>query len=618
MPLNIRMLLSSQETLLLVMMLVMACISLPRERERKIIITNASKPLSRLEIVMGKMFGFSLVAGLLVLVMGVLSWGILYWSNRQIMHSAAQSYELQLQDFNQKVAAGAKGEEIVPPSEGTKRLKEEGSLFAYNYVSVRPENLSIVGSIDLTQNPPVRLMKGGSSERAVYRFAPRLRVPEPTLVFPVGRRAYFEFYCPYQVYGATPPTRVQIRVVAMRVDARQSVPPRPVEKVITLNARGEGVWEPNPEDGDLFSGVNEKGELTLDAGTVNVEIQCITPGVLMQIFDGTDVDPQTGPPADVPWNVVFRPIRDTEAVQFPLKNPQMLGFERRGKQEIEGRRRTDVRVGEGVLVEQAVWRFTGEDLARVTPGADGNFDLGFILDTYKMNNLEAATEAVIVVKSLDSLGDPPFSTRMQVAEKRLTTLKVPKQYLGNPDPAKRGDMVVLLACYTTDHSISMDAKSCRIELAQTPFWINLAKSELVIFLETVLLIGIAVTFSVRLGWPVAMLVTVSCALFGYFTQFILGLQEDGGLAALNYRSSGAAARTFTFQFFDAFTSGLWKILGAIATFVPDFTIYQPREYIASLQNMPMHVVLGTFAWTLIFLAPFVGLAYLLFRKQELG
>ena len=69
MPLNIKMLLTGQEWLLLIMMWVMACLSLPRERERKVIITNASKPLSRLEIVLGKMWGFSMMAGVMVLVM---------------------------------------------------------------------------------------------------------------------------------------------------------------------------------------------------------------------------------------------------------------------------------------------------------------------------------------------------------------------------------------------------------------------------------------------------------------------------------------------------------------------------------------------------------------------
>lgn len=616
MPLNIRMLLSSQEMLLLVMMLVMACLSLPRERERKIIITNASKPLSRLEIVLGKMLGFSLVAGIMVGVMGVTSWGLLHISNYRIMKAAAQSYELQQQDYNQKVAANVKGVEIVPPSEGTKQLATEGSLYAYNYVPVRTENLSIVGAIDLRQSPPARLLKGGSSERAIYRFSPGLIVPEPHLLLPPGQRAYFEFFFPVEMVTVDPrPSRVQVRVVATRTDPRQMMPAVPVEKVITLSPDGAGVWEPDPEAGDLYSGMNERGEITINSGTVTVEVQCITPGVMLRVYDGADPDPETGNYPDVPWNVLFRQVRGLEAVQPPQKNPLMRGFERREKQEIEGPKRSDMTPG-GALVEQAVFRFLGRDLAQVRPGPDDQFELGFTLDTYKTDNLDARTRARIQVKSLDSLAEQPFNHELEVTEKRLVKVKVPSRYLGNPDPAKRGDMVVIVACWTPEHSISMNEGSCRIELPSTPFWLNLFKSEAVILLEAVLLIGIAVTCSVRLGWPVAMLVTVSCMLFGYFADFILELQHGGGLEALNYRPT--ASWSMTYQFFDTFTSGLWRVLGAIATFVPDFTIYKPQDYITNLQNMPLEVVLMNAVWTMIFLAPFVGLAYLMFRKQELG
>ena len=76
-PLYIRILLTGQEWLVLVMLWVLACISMPRDRERKIVITNTSKPLSRLEMLLGKMVGFPTIAFLLLMLMGLASWGIL-------------------------------------------------------------------------------------------------------------------------------------------------------------------------------------------------------------------------------------------------------------------------------------------------------------------------------------------------------------------------------------------------------------------------------------------------------------------------------------------------------------------------------------------------------------
>ncbi|MEI8197866.1 MAG: hypothetical protein WCI73_18375, partial [Phycisphaerae bacterium] len=55
-------LLRGQEYILLILLLVLACFSLPRERERRTIITTASKPITRLELYLGKVVGFSTLA----------------------------------------------------------------------------------------------------------------------------------------------------------------------------------------------------------------------------------------------------------------------------------------------------------------------------------------------------------------------------------------------------------------------------------------------------------------------------------------------------------------------------------------------------------------------------
>ncbi len=144
-PEYIRMLLTSQELLLLVMFWVMACISLPRERERKIAITNASKPISRLEIVLGKMVGFSVMSALILLVMGLISLAILYAADARIKKEARQAITLNQSDTAQ-LSRGS-----------LEWLADQGSLFAYNFITVPKGNMSILGEIGLTQGDPVRL-----------------------------------------------------------------------------------------------------------------------------------------------------------------------------------------------------------------------------------------------------------------------------------------------------------------------------------------------------------------------------------------------------------------------------------------------------------------------------
>ena len=195
-------------------------------------------------------------------------------------------------------------------------------------------------------------------------------------------------------------------------------------------------------------------------------------------------------------------------------------------------------------------------------------------------------------------------------------LTVPGACLGNPDPSKRGDMWVRVCTFDEGHSISLTDSSVRIELPRTPFFVNLLQSELIIFLEAVLLITICVTCSVRLGWPVAMFCSGMCLAFGYLVSFISSLQNYGGLFALNYRSMGE--KSAVFNFFDGATNILWKVLAFISALVPNFTIYQPTEYIANLQHVPWAVVGWDLFTTVTYVLPFLGLAFLFFRKQELG
>ena len=53
---------------------VLACTSLPREIESRVIYTIVTKPTTRLEIVIGKVLGFARVSGLIILVMGIFTY----------------------------------------------------------------------------------------------------------------------------------------------------------------------------------------------------------------------------------------------------------------------------------------------------------------------------------------------------------------------------------------------------------------------------------------------------------------------------------------------------------------------------------------------------------------
>jgi hypothetical protein len=604
-PLYIKALLSSQEALLLIMMWVMACVSLPRERERRILITNASKPLSRLEILLGKIVGFAAVSAGALAVMGAVSLGILGVSDMRVRSRAKEAYDLQVRDYSKSLTA---------PSEALKALSEEGSLFAYNFIGVPKDGMNI-GMMSLPQGTEDktygRWFLGGTGEKAIYRFEPRLLVHDVTTLRGPGGRPAFVFYYPMRAMrGQDPSTKVQILARAYATG-----PVAPQEKTLTLNDNGMAYWEPDQPE-QLFSTFDNTGTILVDRGMVTVEVTCPTPGVVLRVLEGADMDAEGKVPAGTETNIEFYNRQEDlgmglpRQVFLPSAHPVVRGSERRDRQIIAGP------TEEQPEREWAIYRFPGASLRDVPVDRNGNFQVSVQLETFKVDNAQMPTTAGVVVRSLDRLGQPYFQKQLEVLEKRVMTLAVPGDNLGEKDPAKRGDMLVLVYCGTPGHQVTVTADSVRIELPPSPFLLNWLKSEAVIFLEAVLLITLSATCSVRVGWPVAMLCSGVCLLFGHMQQMILELPTFGGLGALNYRPTGYNPALY--NFFDKGASVLWAVLGFLAVLVPDFTQFQPGEYIGRLQNMPWSVLIQDAASTAAFALPFAALAYLLFRKQELG
>jgi len=133
---------------------ILACTNLPREIDNRVIYTVVTKPASRLEILLGKIFGFSVVSAVILLIMGVFSYGYLRFHEWRGMG-----------EIDVRLAAGG----LEPSTESTLQYyQKNGLLDARRYVST---NQVQVFAEYHDKDSDVRLIEGPSQQAALIPFA---------------------------------------------------------------------------------------------------------------------------------------------------------------------------------------------------------------------------------------------------------------------------------------------------------------------------------------------------------------------------------------------------------------------------------------------------------------
>ena len=93
--------------------IILACTNLPREIENRVIFTIVTKPTTRLEIVLGKVIGFARVSAVILLIMGIFSYGYL---------------ELRSWTLQRSIAARLESKDISPTSVATLTYYHDAGL----------------------------------------------------------------------------------------------------------------------------------------------------------------------------------------------------------------------------------------------------------------------------------------------------------------------------------------------------------------------------------------------------------------------------------------------------------------------------------------------------------
>ena len=607
----LRVLLTGQEILALIILGILAAFSFPRERERRTIINTASKPLSRLEFFLGKVVGFSAVGAGLLVFMGLITWGYLYIADYRVRTREAAAYAKQVLDY------GTDPRIYAVPSEGLKRRAEEGVLAARNFIT--PRSMQIAGMIEYgSGDQPRRFLKGGSQQRILYHFPALLGAPRPA----PQPLLYFLFTpIAFQVPGMPPqvPDKIQINVSA----GLQRRPSETRETTLTLQRDPTGgssfyaFWDPSEEGGQIFGYYNPADPAASDdLGPVEISVSCPTKGIMLPLYDTATSNENVAV-----QNVVMNGKILEQGGIIALATPEIIGFEKNDLQQIEGPGEKD-----HAPPEVASFRFKAADLDNVPINTVKNtFTVTLNLDLEKTSNQSRATIANITAYNRIDMNsrDKIINIERPIEEKRATEVELPTTLLP-PIDAKTGrrvenaDLFIDLRCLVSGHWIGANVGAVRIEQPPSFFFINLLKSELVIFCEVVLLVLIAVAAGIRLGGPVAVLVTIMAYLLASLFTFVHEQIASGGESLFSAPEQQMLAGNWIYRSGTIAQAAALKLAYLFINMLPDFTRYQPLDFIVQSRNMPWSVLGLDALWTLIYALPFIALGYLLIRKQELA
>ncbi|MCG8651833.1 MAG: ABC transporter permease, partial [Pirellulales bacterium] len=162
---------------------------------------------------------------------------------------------------------------------------------------------------------------------------------------------------------------------------------------------------------------------------------------------------------------------------------------------------------------------------------------------------------------------------------------------------ENGQIKVVIRCLDSSQYLGVTRSGVYLRTADNPFWWNLTKAYISIWLQMTVVIAFGVMFSTRLSGPVAMVATFVCVLLGFFAEQIYdtrhyideNISRGGGPIESLVRLLKQDAMTTEFdvdvtasKVIKAADAGIVYTLDAIATALPNLPkMVGTAEYAAS-------------------------------------
>jgi hypothetical protein len=571
------------------LMLILASTNLGRDIDSKVIFTIVTKPATRLELLLGKLTGFAMVSGLLLLLMAGFSYGLVQYK-RVVMQ----------QQITARLAAGTSDEFATSwlehhQTNGLLRTVSSTRAAAVNVYSLAPE-VDRVGMISSSQSAVIPFEV--TPQELIPKSGGVLNIPgEAGLVLEI--RVPFERIVGPFVFLNDP---CQLAITIVNEFDELLIGPREINQgqpIITTDPLGVRVKRIRISE--------QAAQILARQRRFMIRIAPADSVHRIGIVDNA----QLIVPAATPKDFGYLKPRSL----FSNEQPQPIfrgGFGRRGQRVLGP--------GEG-----------GASMVRFSLGSEQS---PVPFNTSKVGE-QLDLELRVGVDRAEDSADQPTRLRIRATDRitraaapdvfaipenvRTTYVQIPK------GPLESGQYDIDVYVETPGHAIEIEAGV----LTQTTLSGSLVASKPVgsmltnllsafaaQWLLAILIATLALGCSTFLSWPLALVLTVTILGSNWVVQQV-GDALQAGIGARV--AEGAGLRdTAAVQTVSAAVEGLSGTLRTVAGYLPNLDYFALGQWVERGQAVPLAMLGQALLTTLLFAVPTLSIAYVVLRNKEVA
>ncbi len=580
----------------------LSCTNLPRDIDSKVIFTIVTKPITRLELVAGKILGFSRVTGSILILMGLFTWSYLHYRawrlekviSEQISHTMENEF--------------ARG-----------RLEHQQRLGLLDTRALRSTSQFEMLARERAPNSQTRWISTQQSFLVPFSVDPADLVPQG-------------FHDPSKGEAAPNPgeagLRVRISLSAEQIGKVERAAPvvrAPMLPAATENRNPYGEAEFRVS----FVSLNGDVDLIPSANINGGNPTEVTPGQYGKTIY-VNIDPKVAPALAQTrnWGVVISPVNENYLIGMAPGDVSVIVPG--AKPELN--RELKPPVDRETELPALMARGNNGRSGRMLEGpADSYHSLA--IAHFKGDAPHPSDNGMVTLEmtmSIDRLDDDASvdATHIEVQVHNLTTGKTSDKYPVTPENARvayadvpaelfeGGQYDVKVRVTTRGHAVTLNPASIAVVQERSSFVINLVKSLLSQWMLSILVVTIGFFCSTIVSWPIAIVLCV-VLLMGRWAVDQVSDSLQPGIGALLATDMGAKDATQA-RVISAVGDGLARMLNLLSQFLPSIDVFSTGGMLERGLAMPLHMLASAGWILLVFGLPFFTLAYIRLRNKEVA